>query len=299
MSSEKRLRKPRHRTDDERQRQEDELQVFWDRHGDNPKGVAVDDDGNIYVTVTGAILKLSPTGEVLAEWGSAGDKLGRFKEVHFIALDAAGNLFVPEPEKQRLQKLSPDGKRSNWQTGRVVAGGRRSRPVRVSTCRTLATACIVPESSECRPLNQWYTDSDSPGYAASPLDGDGNLWAVISLDDCIRKYFVHRRTAGELGLFSVVVLAKIRSDDNLWVVVDSDCIQKFCQRTLHWHGNVYVAEGEDNNRIQKFSPAGEPLVQWGATEWGKAVRRAIKQSGQPRRMPKAGSTSPMKFPAAW
>ena len=137
MSSEERLRKSRRRKEEGLHGQNDELQVFWDGHGDGPEGVAVDDEGNIYVTVTGAILKLSPTGEVLAEWGSAGDKQGRFKEAHFIALDAAGNLFVPEPEKQRLQKLSPDGELLEyWLTGRdldlsaLVTSGRRSRPVR-------------------------------------------------------------------------------------------------------------------------------------------------------------------------
>ena len=260
MSSEKRLRKPRHRTDDERQRQEDELQVFWDRHGDNPKGVAVDDDGNIYVTVTGAILKLSPTGEVLAEWGSAGDKLGRFKEADYIAIDAAGNLFVPEPEKQRLQKLSPDGKLLEyWLTGRDLdyplwsPAGVAVAPSGLVYVSDLGNSRIVRLTNECRPLNQWYADSDSPGYCSIAVDGDENLWVANSLDDCIHKFSPTGEPLASWGCYG-------RGPGQFEMPLDI---------ALDPHGNIYVAEGEDNNRIQKFSPAGEPLVQWGATEWGK------------------------------
>ncbi len=233
--------------------------MFWDRHGDNPKGVAVDDDGNVYVTVTGAILKLSPTGEVLAEWGSAGDKLGRFKEAEFIALDAAGNIFVPEPEKQRLQKLSPDGKLLEyWLTGRDLdfplqsPAGVAVAPSGFVYVSDPANSRIVRLTNDCRPLNQWYTDSDWPGYCGIAVDSDDNLWVVVD-SDCIQKFSPTGEPLASWGYFG-------RGPGQFEMSLDI---------ALDPHGNVYVAEGEDNNRIQKFSPAGEPLVQWGATEWGK------------------------------
>ena len=270
MSSEKRLRKPRRRRDDERQRQEDELQVFWDGHGDGPEGVAVDDEGNIYITVTGAILKLSPTGEVLAEWGSAGDKLGRFKEATFIALDATGSVFVTEPDKQRLQKISPDGELlEHWQTRRVLETPQTlpfwtpagvavapSGHVYVSdpgNCR------IVRLTSECKLLNYWGAEGDSPGefdqghLRGIAVDGDGNVWIVNSLDDRIQKFSPTGEPLASWGCYGRGPGQFEAPND---IALDLD-------------GNIYVVEGEDNNRIQKFSPAGEPLVQWGATEWGK------------------------------
>lgn len=259
MSSEKRLRKPRPRTDDERQRQADELQVFWDRHGDKPSGVAVDDEGNVYVTVTGGILKLSPTGEVLAEWGSAGDKLGRFKEAHSIALDAAGNLFVPEPEEQRLQKLSPDGELLEyWLTGRGLdyplqsPAGVAVAPSGLVYVSDPANSRIVRLTNDCRPLNQWYTETDWPGYCGIAVDGDDNLW-VVGDSDCIQKFSPTGEPLASWGCYG-------RGPGQFEVPADI---------ALDSHGNVYVAEDDANNRIQMFSPAGEPLLQWGATEWGK------------------------------
>ena len=270
MSSEKRLHKPRHRTDDERQRQADELQVFWDRHGDKPSGVAVDDEGNVYVTVTGGILKLSPTGEVLAEWGSAGDKRGRFKEAHFIALDAAGNLFVPEPEKQRVQKLSPYGELLEyWLTGRDLGYPLQS-PASVAVAPSgfvyvsdPANSRIVRLTNDCRPLNQWYTDdSDWPGYDGIAVDGDENVW-VVGDSDCIQKFSPTGEPLASWGCYG-------RGPGQFEAPRDI---------TLDPHGNIYVVEGEDNNRIQKFSPAGEPLLQWGATEWGKRFDGPLDSPG--------------------
>jgi DNA-binding beta-propeller fold protein YncE len=73
----------------------------------NPSDVAVDDQGNIYVTDSGhsLIQKLSPTGQPLAKWGKAGIGPGEFHSLNSIALDSQGNIYVTDTWNQRVQKL--------------------------------------------------------------------------------------------------------------------------------------------------------------------------------------------------
>ena len=75
---------------------------FW-----APRGVAVDGAGNLYVadTKNQRIQKLSPDGEPLAQWGSAGSAPGQFRNPSGVAVDGAGNLYVADTENNRVQVL--------------------------------------------------------------------------------------------------------------------------------------------------------------------------------------------------
>ena len=84
---------------------------------EDPNGIALDDNGNIYVadTFNHRVLKLSPDGLRLAAWGSEGSKgaevgaAPRFHRPWDIAVDADGNVFVTDRDNHRVQKLDPDG----------------------------------------------------------------------------------------------------------------------------------------------------------------------------------------------
>lgn len=76
--------------------------VFW-----GPRGVAVDSEGNIYVTDTGnkRVQKFSPAGEFLGQWGGYGVENGQFDEPVGIAIDRAGNIYVADTWNRRVQKF--------------------------------------------------------------------------------------------------------------------------------------------------------------------------------------------------
>lgn len=90
----------------------------------NPRGIACDSSGNVYVADTNnnTIRKITPSGAVTTLAGSAGttlensagssDGLGRnarFNGPIGLALDAAGNLFIADRGNHSVRRLTPAG----------------------------------------------------------------------------------------------------------------------------------------------------------------------------------------------
>ncbi len=79
-----------------------------------PNDVALDSRGNIYV-VQGhggdmpRVLKFSPSGEFIAQWGSRGYGPGQFVAAHAIEIDADDVLYVADRENMRIQRFDTDG----------------------------------------------------------------------------------------------------------------------------------------------------------------------------------------------
>jgi DNA-binding beta-propeller fold protein YncE len=78
---------------------------------DEPTKLALDAQGNLYVTeeYQGRVLKLSPTGKILASWGSQGTDTDQFAQPRGIAVDAAGNVYVTDAKNDDIVKLSSSG----------------------------------------------------------------------------------------------------------------------------------------------------------------------------------------------
>jgi DNA-binding beta-propeller fold protein YncE len=74
-------------------------------------GITVDAGGDIWLADYGAsrILRLSPSGELLAEWGTPGGRDGELSGPNDVAVDAAGHVFVADSHNNRLQVFTVDG----------------------------------------------------------------------------------------------------------------------------------------------------------------------------------------------
>ena len=72
-----------------------------------PRAIAIDAQGNLLVADTGnkRVLKFSPTGDPLAQYGGFGAGNGQFSEPVGIAIDKQGNIFVADTWNQRIQKF--------------------------------------------------------------------------------------------------------------------------------------------------------------------------------------------------
>jgi len=77
----------------------------------DPRNVAVDAAGNIYVLDTGnnRVQVFDPAGSFLRTWGGEGDSPGHFKEPWGIAVAADGTVFVADTWNHRIQKFSSEG----------------------------------------------------------------------------------------------------------------------------------------------------------------------------------------------
>ncbi|MBE7469117.1 MAG: TIGR03663 family protein [Anaerolineales bacterium] len=78
---------------------------FW-----GPRDLAVDAEGNVYVTDTGnkRVQKFNAAGQFIAAWGGAGIIPGAFEEPVGIDIDKEGNIYVADTWNRRVQKFDPN-----------------------------------------------------------------------------------------------------------------------------------------------------------------------------------------------
>ena len=88
-----------------------ELRSGSARRLQKPAGVAVDEDGNIFVADAACecIQKLDPRGRSLKTWGQKGKGNSEFDGVGGLAVGGDGNLYVLDAANHRVQKFSREG----------------------------------------------------------------------------------------------------------------------------------------------------------------------------------------------
>ena len=79
--------------------------AFW-----GPRGIVVDQKGDVFVSDTGnkRIVVFDSEGNAITEFGGAGLDPGQFDEPVGITLDASGKLYVADTWNQRVQVFTPD-----------------------------------------------------------------------------------------------------------------------------------------------------------------------------------------------
>jgi peptidylamidoglycolate lyase len=82
-------------------------------HFNKPTDIVVAADGSFYVSDgygNSRIIKFSPAGKYLFEWGKKGSGAGEFDIPHGIALDEKGHIYVADRENSRIQIFDGEGR---------------------------------------------------------------------------------------------------------------------------------------------------------------------------------------------
>lgn len=91
-----------------------------------PAGVAVDQDGNVYVSDTwnNRIEVFDADGQFIRAFGKAGDGPGYFARPKGIAIDGDGHLWVADAVQNRIQVFTPEGRLLIWMGGYGMMPGQ-------------------------------------------------------------------------------------------------------------------------------------------------------------------------------
>jgi tripartite motif-containing protein 71 len=237
---------------------------------DHPDELAVDAQGNIFVTegfegASSRVLKLSPTGQLLATFGTDGSGPGQFYSPFGVALDPHGNLYVADFSNDRVQKLSPTGQvLLVW--GTTGSGpGQFNGPVGIAldaqgnvyvtdvgtSDGSVADYRIQKFSPDGHELSSWGSLGSGPGQfkrlAGIAFDAQGNIYVTDQGNHRIQKL---SPTGQPLASWGTDGTGPGQFGVPEGIALDST-------------GNIYVAD-RVLNRIQKLSPTGQVLAVWDA-----------------------------------
>jgi DNA-binding beta-propeller fold protein YncE len=205
-----------------------------------PAGVAVDSQGTMYVAdeFNSTIQRLSPEGVPFAPLGTHGSAPGQFQLPSAVAVDRQGNIYVADTNNSRIQKLSPSGQPlDQWPVN--------GQPGALAVDRQGNIYVATPNGIEkLSPAGTHLADWPNLGLAMA-VDDHGDIYADGKNGSIVKVSPRGKKATlpGKIGLPNT--FAQISG-----LVVDS-------------RGDIYVVD-LGNYRIQRFSPAGTLLTQWGS-----------------------------------
>ncbi|OMF04359.1 hypothetical protein BK127_33680, partial [Paenibacillus sp. FSL H7-0331] len=247
----------------------------------NPKGVAVDSSGNVYVADTWnhRIQKLTIATGVWSEWKKSGSGngsgLGEFYMPSSVAIDSSGNVYVGDTNNHRIQKLN--GSTSVWSEWKKSGGGSGSglgefnNPLHIAVDSSDNVYVADTNNHRIQKLtvtgatSVWSEWKKSGGGSGSGL-GDFNNPKGVAVDSSGNVYVAD---SGNERMQKLTVAAGLWSE---WVYqgviagTDPGQFRYPSGVAVDSERNVYVAD-YDNNRIQKLTVTGASSV-W--SEWKKS-----------------------------
>ena len=245
-----------------------------------PKGVALDRNCNLYLadTANHHVVKVSPSGDTLAAWGSDGRGPGQFHRPAAVAVDSDGNIYVADSGNDRIQKLSPSGDSiAIWQY-------------------------CLPGSNPCAPA-----PGHDPGQFFDPeglaIDGQGNVYVSEVDNNRVQKLTRDGKSIAVFGgpqsaapgQFNQPFGLSVDRVGNVYVAdLNNNRVQKLSPTgqplavfgagngagpgqlvqprgvAVDAAGNVFVSDTQ-NHRVEEFGPDGAFLNQWRRCEDDSSV----------------------------
>jgi hypothetical protein len=174
-----------------------------------PSDLVVAPDGHIFVADghdaggNNRVVKLTAEGDFVLEWGTTGEADGQFRDVHAMAIDSRGRIWVGDRANSRIQLFDQEGNHLETIThmGRpsgifikddvvYVADSESNtsrnpgvpRGVYIGNALTLELTAFVPDP-EPDPDN-----SGTSGAEGVAIDANGNMYGAEVGPRTVRKY---------------------------------------------------------------------------------------------------------------
>ncbi|MGE0086445.1 MAG: 6-bladed beta-propeller [Desulfococcaceae bacterium] len=233
------------------------LQQPW--YFNDPRGLAVDSTGSIYVLEFGNnwVQKFTSEGEFIDKFGGYGSGPGQFNSPADIATDENNNVYVLEWGGNRVQKFSSTGEFLMQWGGYVTEWGGFSYPTGIAVGKNgfvyvanTKSNQIVKFTLDGVYVQKWGSlgtgDSQFDEPSGIEVDSSGFVYVADNENHRIQKFtsdgeFVRKwgNNGSGVGEF----------DFPYGISIDA-------------FGNVYVTD-QQNNRIQKFTSDGAFISAWG------------------------------------
>lgn len=225
-----------------------------------PMGVASDKEGNIYITDMGysRILKVSPAGAYITDWGSYGTGEGQFNYPLGIAVDSSDNVYVVDKQNECVQKYSSDGVFIKQWGVDGEGDGNFYFPEYITI--DSSDKIYVSDSFNCRIqvfdtegnfLSKWGVFGTTVGKFMTPtgiaVDSDGNVYVADSGLHHITKFNSSHAYVATWGGYSTT------PDNGQYNIPQGVAIGP--------NGDLFVMDWSP--RLQEFNMNGQFIQKWG------------------------------------
>lgn len=267
-------------------------------HFNHPRGVAVDNKGNIYVADSDnhTIRKILPGGVVITLAGKSGcsgyaDGIGneaRFNYPRSLALDLQGNIYVADTANHTIRKITPKGMVTTFAGKSGVKGGidgktlnaRFDYPAGVAVDKT--GNVYIADTGNCtiRKITPMGDVTKFAGSVVSPGSNDGVLSEALfngpsglALDGRDNLYVADGGNQTVRIIKAMVEVKTLAGKAKLVGNIDgAGCDARFYGVTdvaVNDKGSIYVADTR-NHTIRKIDSAGNVI-----TYAGKASKNGL------------------------